>query len=482
MPPLRYLIFLVFIPGMCPGYFGIPDPGGILVASNIISAASYAVLVGGLKQPIDKTLWVWILLVIFVMGYYFKFWGTAFMMETHPEWYLEMPWLTIDDLTEGIAWTTAGFCLFCLEARLLLNVNSPSLSGRRTLPANVRLHPARFKLLLGGIIVAFLVTAAMPLVFNFGQMGVEGSRLPFRIDTLITRTRVNLIPALFLLLLWMNDNRKLSNRWLLILIIFLLSVFVDSMVRCSRSAMLLAAIPILFLWLMSDQMTPQRKQFIYIALGLTILLYPFLTALRSDRMSGIELSLESISGNQSRLDWNQIDNPEVHLYHAGTRIAGLLSLVHNLHHGDYPAFIDPQRIPWMLDYNKMLDYQTYEVVGVPRSRIDGRVPGLLGSFLLVGGKAGMLLMLAIYVWLSWSVWQMLRKISIAPVTLALFGTFYILHTAEGTHGVQIPIAWAVSIWMTCLVYRWLVYCPQGMTQLKHSPIRNFSFRACNRAE
>ena len=416
---------------------------------------------------------MWLLLIIFVMGYYVRFWVTVFTLEEYPEWYREMPWLTVDHLTEAIAWTTAGFSIFCLEARLLLNISSPSLEGRRTLPSGIDIHPFRFQLLFGGMIVAYLVTAALPLVYGFGQMGIDVFTLPFRIDTLITRTRVNLIPAFFILLLWMNDNRKLSNRWWLILIIFMLSVFMDSMIRCSRSAMLLAAIPVLLLWLLSGRMTFLRKRLIFAALGLTIVVYPFLTALRSDRMSGNSLSLESISVANSQLDWNQIDNPALHIYLVGTRIVGLSSLVHNLHYGDYPAFLDLQRMLWMLDYGKMLDYQTYEVVGVPRSQIDGRVPGLLGAFLLVGGKGGMLLMLAIYIWLSWAIWRMLLRVSIAPVVLALFGTFYFMHTAEGTHGVQIPIAWAVSIWFTCQAYHWLAYRPRGLARLNPSPTRRF---------
>jgi hypothetical protein len=56
--------------------------------------------------------------------------------------------------------------------------------------------------LLAFTLIGGVITLHLPLALGFGQMGVEHTTLPFRLDAVITRFRVLFVPASFVLLVW----------------------------------------------------------------------------------------------------------------------------------------------------------------------------------------------------------------------------------------------------------------------------------------
>ena len=98
---------------------------GEVLPSALISCAACALLTMFLKRSMQASLWTWILLAVFLLGFYAKANTMAGRLGTYKfqlYYAQEMGWLTADDFVEGLKWTTVGFLTFCVTAAALLHI------------------------------------------------------------------------------------------------------------------------------------------------------------------------------------------------------------------------------------------------------------------------------------------------------------------------------------------------------------------------
>lgn len=423
--------------------------------TSLLSFAGCALLLAFAKNRIEASLWVWALLGVFIMGYYVKLLMMSHQYTTYKfdvYYATEMGWLTVDAMLRANWWMTVGFLTFCVVGSILISLSRVSIDGQRQRWFSLRVQMLRVENLLFAIAGLSILTLFIPVIYGFGQMGMEHHCLPFRLDAVVTRIRLDLLPCLLLLLLWLLDRKQHRGAWFITLLLFIVLSLGDSAMRGSRSAVLLAILPALMLWILSGKLSRPRMAVVAASLVMTMVFYPVFSNIRTTRMAGGDVDattvVEGLTKIGSSETWVEIIDM------VAMRVGGLDGLIHDIEHG--PEGFDPSRLSWLLNNETMATYQTYDVVGVGRHLVDGRSPGLLGAFVLVAGPWGIVPLVTLYMVLIWMAWTKTASLPIAPVALSYLMSRLIMYTSEGTFGIQSPIAWFVSIMVTSYVFSWLL--------------------------
>ena len=455
----RWLVLLTFAPGIAPTLFGVAKLNDTVSAMNVVAMLSCALLLTKLGGPARRTLWCWIILCVFLGGYYIKFFVFAGgLPTTYDPLDGELGWVSLHNLTTPLKWATVAFTAFCLVSTILLSTPDPVPFASSTRSSDLVPRPRRLWLVLAGTCVGAIVASFLPLALGFGQMGVEHTTLPFRLDAVVTRFRGLVIPATFLLLLWRSDGPQ--GRWIRYAstVAMVAFGFLDGVVRASRGSVLYFLLPVFFLWILSSRLTRSRTLFVALALVVTVVLYPFFTDLRADRIRDHELTTSQIANASSSMGGQQaLDASFGSLV---TRISGLDGLVHICRHRGASdkgeLAVDGSSLLLLLDNERMAYKMTYEIVGLPTAFVEGRPPGLVGAFILGTGEFGMIGLTVLYTALAWATWRRLARHPLAPVMLAFFAWVLLLYSSEGVLGLQDPISWIITFWVITLVDRYLL--------------------------
>ena len=296
-------------------------------------------------------------------------------------------------------------------------------------------------------------------------MGVEHQTLPFRLDALITRTRLDVIPVLCLLSIWLLDRKGWKHLWVISVLLYIAFSVGDSFMRGSRASVAQAMVPMCLLWLLSNTLTRSRTLAIALAVPLVLVTFPFLTSIRVARMNGHAVDAETLRAGFD--DLRSLEALGSYIDAMTGRFQGFDGLLHNLDYGD-DAY-DSSRLLWIADSSQLVFHQTHRVVGISDDVIEGRSPGLLGGFLIVGGFAGLAPLIVLYTILVWLLWQGLGSLQIAPVALSFMAARLLEYTGEGTFGVQHPIAGLVAIAIASMVFRWIA-CPRAVASIARCPL------------
>lgn len=462
---MRWLTPFLFLPGILCTILNLPGASQTLIILSIISMILCFLLISQLSRPIEKTLWAWVILFVFIFGYYAKyfFMSASLISDDLGFFNIEMSWLNQEILTQGLWWSCIGFWMYCVTASILLFLQKKKPYSSRKISFHQLKDSPRLQIFLISFYMLSLIMPFGSIYFGFGQMGVEHNKLPFRLDAFITHFNMTLVPIVSLMLLWLTDDDKHRKYWWLVMVIFISLIVLNSITRTSRSGLLLATIPIFFLWLLTAKLTPKRKTFVLLMVMTTFILYPFFSMLRMLRVQNMSLSV---------VDFNYLFNDlyfmmKNAIYSILTRVSGMDGLIHNIYYGT-PTFIDLNRLSWLLDIETMGIYQTYEVVGIPYGVIEGRSPGLLGAFALVGGLPGIIVLVPVYTIIVWSIWNLMSNLKIRPVALAFLGSALLMYTSEGGFGIQAPITWGVGLVMATVIFKIIAYNKRPLLTLKEN--------------
>jgi hypothetical protein len=429
--------------------------GPSFVGLNLVALLACALLLTRLGGPARTTLWIWIILFVFLDGYFVKaLWllglinpPTGQIHERFPE----LAWVTLGDITEAYFWTTLAFVVFCVTSWLLLgSVSAPALAGRgRPLAAA---STSRVQRVLIAAFVLMIIADALKLVLGIGVMGSVADRLPLGLDTLIFRLRSDILPAVLLLCISCLDHPKSRWSWLTGMALLVLSAALTSVVSTSRGALLVSVLPVVFVWLVSGRFTTGRKWFLGVIVLLTMLAFPLISALRyvqlltpGDLSENVGLAF-SITQQIDRADL--LANSFAGLV---SRVGGMDGLLHIIGHEEHA---DLERGPgwlWRLLVAESVPvYHTRDVVGVTTPG-DFRAPGFLGGFILLVGSAGAIALVALFVVAMGVLWRWLQGLRTAPVALALCAQYILGFTSEGT------MQWqqAMSLLVVILTCEWL---------------------------
>lgn len=458
----RWLLLLVFVAGALPGVSVLAAEYPSVRVLNGVCLLACAVLLHQLRRPVRHVLWAWVMLLVFLLGYFVKMIVFASAV-TLPEFLTmtsDLLWLTRGDIAAGFPVITAGFVVFCLTAAVVIRLSPPM---PRVAPAEV----SQFKLenVMLFTLGAGVVTSVLPLMLGFGQMGVVGTGLPFHLDLVITRTRLNLVPAVFVLTLWLSEKPRRRRDAVLTLGLLLFVGLLDAVVRASRGSLVLYCLPAFFLWLVTDRLTRGKKMIGAALAMLVLLMYPVTTLYRRQMMNGLSPAeaLAQAAALSASADSREL--LRVAFLNLSTRVSGADGVWQAMAYRRYAGItaVPPaQMAPKVLSNAAWSGWYTAQVARVTTPG-DFRPPTLVGGFLLLGGPAGMVVLVALYTLAAGMAWAWIGRLSVGPPGLAVFGAMLMMFTSEAPLGVQEPVALLATLWVLSWVYRRVRVSPNPET-------------------
>lgn len=468
----RWLLLLVFAVGATVEPLRAASP--LFVWLNAVAACATALLLTRLGRPAREVLWAWVVLAVFVVGYFLK----SYIIGSDVERWRNgvglfdelTAVLTLDLVSRGFGVVTLAFVTFCVAAWVVIGrADPPSVSSLSLPSATAALGPAaafragiagfdtrRLGRLILSTGTAMLGLTLLRAAFGVGVHGLEGASaadvLPFRLGTFIVRGEEVLATVAFLCI-WAADAS--GRRGLLALAIgtAALNTLAISVVTTSRSALLGLALPIGFLWLVSGRLTRGRMLVIG-GFGATFLaVFPFLDALRYARVANVGDLGASIALARTIVgDFGVINSIALALAAFVFRIIGADGIWMSAGLLDFSF----SRLHRILFSDSLVGYYTTTVVGTLQERTF-RSPGLVGAFVLLGGTLAVVPLVWTTVWALRRTWGWLGRLECAPAALALGAMFVFGLVNEGTFYPQNIIGFFVSVvicnWLTVHVLR-----------------------------
>jgi hypothetical protein len=430
---LRWGLLLVFlVPVLDLGSpFLLADDYPYLVRLMLGSMAACALLLTRLHRTPRQTLWAWLLLALFLQGFYLK--SFLFARNVNSAAYLaenpELTWVSIHTIAAGFHYITLAFVAFCVAGWVALD---PRLAPA-PLPPPAGGDGEAARLAIRVAVAVTLLSAAAGIVqaqLGIGVMGVESTRLPLRLDTLIIRSRTDVAPVFLYLAVWILDGSRDRRRWSLVLALLGLLALLDGIISTSRGSFVRLGLPVLFLWILTGRLTRRRVLLMGLVLAITILLHPLFSAMRLMRMQtslGLWDALATSVSASRDLGDGQSSELAI-LGNMANRVSGAEGVWFSM--DVMPEGIDVARIAESLFGEPVHVYYTRSVVGITLLT-DFRAPGVVGAFMLLGGTTGLLVFPALYVAAFSALWNSLAKLRSAPVALAVSASWFLYITMEG---------------------------------------------------
>jgi hypothetical protein len=389
-----------------------------------------ALVLSRLGGPIRRTLWVWLLLFVLLQGYLYKTIWVAGMVDREEVmiiYFPELLWLTPEVVMEGYHWMTVGYLIICVVSWLALGARLPTAAG--ALPMVSPAAARRVVWLAVGLFVCYLVGTLLALSLGVGLLGAETQHLPFRLNTLISRSLMDFIPALMVLCLFMLDTLRTRKQWWLCLALIAAAATVYTLATTSRGGIIRFIVPVLFLWLLTNRMTRSRVAIFGIAAVLVITSLQFISTVRLVRTyESADLPTAVIEAAQRLETTSQSDSTLFSLAHLARRIGNA--------EGTWFALKDrserPVRAPVseMIIERSIIDYYTESIVRVANPG-DYRTPGLLGAFILVADLPGLLIFTALSVVVLTAFWHLFSRLQTSPPVLAVYSYTILTVASEG---------------------------------------------------
>lgn len=442
---LRWLVASVFLIINIPQLSPLVDEFPELVFLNLISGASCVFLLTRLGLPARRTLWVWIALIVFLLGYYLKcilYRRGLYTESLSPE----LAWVNTPQLYQSYVIFSYSFVVFCIVSFFLLTVSE---AGSARVRRDVGHYPMILPISLG---VFSLVLSLVRGYLGIGLMGVETERLPFRLDTVLFRLQSSGVPILLLLCVWIADNVGDRRKATLSGVILLAHYASTALVAGSRAGLIAAAIPIGALWAISGKLSKRRLSIIASLFALTLVFFPIASAVREANMglaahsggAGVAGSISYAFVKMLYMDigetfWEALEN-------VATRVSGVEGIWFVTANADFGWTGALKAVKGLLSAGTISPYYTFEVYGLPVGA-DFRAPGILGGLMLFGGNFGLSILGIGFLIFTKIFWSLLARQQSGPVLQAMFSSFYFTYISEGTLSVTDFSSFLVSALM-----------------------------------
>ena len=384
---------------------------------TVISALACAMLLTALGPPLTFKLPVWIVLAVFIVAYYTKF----YMMVGYPnsmpsELFKRMVWLikSPETLLNAYATLTYAFVTFCITSWWLLVHTRFHLSRFSRYEINYR---SALVILIWVVPLLMLVTTAVMYVTGIAKMAAESVYLPYRLAGWVFYIRTTLIPALLLLLIWCSDtmgNRKSMAFGLLLLFLHGLS---DMLLRSSRGSLLIMFLMLMMLFLITGKVTRHRLRIFAAVLLTTTILWPIISIYRYIRARNISISIsDSLAASIERVSSSNYSAFGLETLGEGIKstlyrfvgIDSLLSIVSaEVGHLGVKVFS-----------TSVSGYFKVEIMGYSPDSIIGLATSLPGWFYIAGGDYAVVAGIFCFVLASWIVWYALSRSGIRSLPVA----------------------------------------------------------------
>ncbi len=401
----------------------------------VLCLVFYRLIVSSLKLPLIYSAPTWILLGLFSLGYFSKF----FLIPLLPDNLIDLLGFKFADLSadnelvqNSFLLTTAGFCVFCTTT-----VVWPKIAG------NKQLNTAHFPVenqnetknkYLYFFVLMFLcciVTGYFQFIYKIGVMGRQFEGLPYRLGGIVFYMRTGVLPYLLTILIYVSEKAKVKKFRLAFLILLILHALSQSLLTSSRSQVLLMLLPLFFIY--SFEKRINRKFFIsaLFILLFTVISASLFTYLRYYYIDyGYSNIINAVSSYNDQNDFNsKLIGGTLFLFGRITGFDGvLLSLTVP------PPEISLSRVISLLFSEPSLsEYYTHDVAGVRNAGV-GFSPGLIGGLYLLSGYPGVLVGIPLWIILWAKFWSFFTssRYKSSLVMISYLAFFYFLQSQEGT--------------------------------------------------
>ncbi len=397
----------------------------------MLTVLSLGLLLTQMGRPLYDTLWVWSILFVFLAGYFFKsYWISNHLLDTSKLLYVgNVRWVTEEIIERGLHPTTAAFVTFCVTSWAVLAVTPPRSTPWVGVAMTDDIALRRYRRMVSWVLIlamVSIVTAIVQARLAIGIMGVDTARLPFRLDTLLFRTRSDVIPSLALLLIWVSDRPRMRNLWAASVLMLFLHWMVSGLLTTSRGATVEFLAPVMFLWFLTGKFRRSRKAIVIGAMLIAALLHPIVSHLRMERMQHSDGIMVALNKTLALWKWDTGTRSSVEAFTLmALRVTGSDSVWYAQE--AVPTENSVARVRSILV--NLPQYFTKNVVGL-KIPADFWAPGLVGAFLVLGGQIGVVVFMVFYVLAVGKAWRWLSMFQAGPVVLSVFA-YYILILSSG---------------------------------------------------
>ncbi|MCU1246932.1 MAG: hypothetical protein JWN02_2842 [Acidobacteria bacterium] len=437
---------LAMIDGLILAY---GDIWGIAVSLAIMLVTALLILQVG--TPDRYNLWCWVLVYIFLTGYFFK---THFILshwDTRIQWGQEWPQIELPAIIRSIHWILISYfwcCFLCIA--LLWNrpravpriVASPNITRRLT-----------FWLIVGTTAMS-LILAAVQLKLGLGVLGAPVVTLPFRLHTLILRFRGDLLAPIFGTLVWICHTRNWRGLWYLSVLGIAIHGLAGSVASTSRGSLVVVAMLVVFTAMASGRLTKHDQWAAAIAIVGTIVLMPVFSIVRASRVDKVDL-------RYYKAPTDLATQAALNLQDAGGRLAIRTSGADGLWFWESFGKLDPlaSRLEKIAEMG-LVEYYTRAIVGVENPE-DFRAPGMIAGFIFLGGPVGMLALVGVMLVFGRWIWGIINRWEIAPVAVAVYTSAILNLWGEGTLQFQNFIGAAIALLIVKRLYAMIAHPRRG---------------------
>jgi len=437
---LKWLIPLIIIIGYTVTFSYFPGRTIEFAAYNVLPLLSIIILLYNIDFFDKRQSAVWVALVLFLMGYFVRFyWITIDPMPVERM----LPWnpfrtMVADrgSLLTAFKLSSIAFSSFCIFVSIFLNIlkKTPAVKIGNSGSDTELLGMNFYRLLMFATLGLIVVFNYLVYKYQIGEMGsTAGDPLPFRLKGFIFYAKTVCMPMMLIFCIYFLEEKRdfLGSR--VGILILILNGTIDMFLRSSRSSLLLALLLLLFLVLIGGIRFRIKEKFaLCLLIIVAFLLVPVMTEYRQirlienlDHIDAIKVLLNNGVGNWL-LQFAQ--GVKFVLF----RMPGIESLWCELALGARPLGIYSLNI--FNSTNGIAGYLTHVIHPMKESNNTLLAPGFVGWLYMVGGLpiiiAGSFLVACIVVPI-WNLCELAFKHSSGVVRVFILWVLFIALT-EGT--------------------------------------------------
>jgi len=422
----RWLILLFFFAGYLLSFSKFDGYEIKYAVLTIACTSACCLLINNIHQPLDK-MPLLLLLGIFILFFFQFYWIALFPAITEGFWFSHLQWIAYSPevLYGTFALLSYSFITFCITSYILLR--KPLYSRTNTFTKQVDYNKVA-SILIPLIITLMVSTSYIMYATGICIMGAETVYLPLRLAGLTFYTRLILLPALIMLLIWCGDKNGKKVHFITGTILLILHGFSDSLLRSSRGSLFILFILLTLFLLITGRFNKQRIWLTIIVISLTILLWPVISSYRYVRKADYSKPIKSSFFEAI----NDISYGET--TYAEKTIVAIESIIFRYGMYDLLPIIasEPEPLGMQAINTSVINFYTHDILGYSTEHIHSSGTSFIGWFYLVGRYPFAIMGICIFTALAWILWSTISNMQLLskPVAKAMC-LLYILDLCGG---------------------------------------------------
>jgi hypothetical protein len=394
---------------------------------TVVATLACGLFIVALRGPLSETLPRWIIFVIFVWGYFVQFYWLV-LHDDKPALGFVLaaslkPQPMLDAYRQGaIAFLVSGVTLnFMRIFQHPMPIEHPSESEST--------RAAICRLALFSALFIFASTTLLMVAFGFGSPTRE-LNLPFRIAGWVMQTRKILLPAFLLTIISVAHGTKLRGYYRAALIVFMVSALIDMVLITTRAGLVLGTVMVFSLLGVQQRISRQVWIFVGAAILATGALFPYVSQLRDNRVSGMQ-TYDAVAAAQ--VEVRRSERQDFVLSPLMKRFTGMNALIPIVDFNAHVSSSDVLRS--FYDFTVGPSAVTTSDVFLYGPRSTTAVgPSMLGWLYIAGGELGEYIGCVVIMLLVNLVWRSSTFISpsLRAVFQSLFALYLLTRLSDGT--------------------------------------------------